>query len=192
MRSVLAAVFLAAGVLCAAAFIEVAIYSRHGDDAPADAAIVLGAAVYDDRPSPVFRERIRHAVMLHRAGRVRVLLMTGGRAAGDHLSEGEAAAEWARQQGVPPTALLVEARSRTTRENIANSVPLLKAHQLDRVLIVSDPLHMRRAVAIARALGLNARPSPTPTTRYTGWGSWTGFLLSEAYHLNRCRLLGAC
>ena len=95
-------------------------------------------------------------------------------------------------EGVPDVAILVEERSRTTRENIENSVPLLRAHNLDRVLIVSDPLHMRRAMAIARSLGLNAHPSPTRTTRYTGWGSWAGFLVSEAYHLNRCRIVRTC
>jgi energy-coupling factor transporter ATP-binding protein EcfA2 len=60
-----------------------------GNDA--DAAIVLGAAVYTDRPSPVFEERIRHGVALYKAGRVRLLVMTGGRDPGDRLSEAEAA-----------------------------------------------------------------------------------------------------
>jgi uncharacterized SAM-binding protein YcdF (DUF218 family) len=168
------------------------VYGRFRDARTADAALVLGAAVFKDSPSPVFRERIRHAVSLYQAGHVRTLVMTGGLGPGDHVAEGRAAAEWARRQGVPEVAIVVEERSRTTRENIENSVPLLRAHNLDRVLIVSDPLHMRRAMAIATSLGLNAHPSPTRTTRYTGWGSWAGFLVSEAYHLNRCRILRTC
>lgn len=182
----------AASLVAAAALAEVAVFARARDMRTADAALVLGAAVSGGEPSPVFRERIRHAVALYKAGQVRALVMTGGLGPGDRVTEGEAAAEWARKEGVPNSAILIEHRSRTTRENISNSVPLLIEHKLDRVLIVSDPLHMRRALAIAAALGLEARPSPTTTSRYSGWKSWTEFLVRETYHLNRCRILRAC
>jgi uncharacterized SAM-binding protein YcdF (DUF218 family) len=186
-------VSLIAGFLfSAAALTEVALYGRTRDLRSADAALVLGAAVIGESPSPVFRERIRHAVALYQTGQVRALVMTGGLGPGDRVSEGQAAAEWARKEGVPLAALLVENRSRTTWENLSNSVPLLREHKLDRVLIVSDPLHMRRAMTIATDLGLQAQPSPTPTSRYTGWRSWIVFLARETYHLNRCRILGRC
>jgi uncharacterized SAM-binding protein YcdF (DUF218 family) len=183
---------LAALVLVLAGLAEVAVYARFRGPDKADAALVLGAAVYGDSASPVFRERIRHAVSLYQAGHVRTLVMTGGLGAGDRLTEGDVAARWAREKGVPASAILVESRSRNTRENVEYSVPLLRAGKLDRVLIVSDPLHMRRAIAIATDFGLDAHPSPTPTTRYTGWGAWAAFLLSETYHLNRCRVMRRC
>lgn len=189
---VLYAALAVAFLIPVAGLTEVAAFGRHRSAEAADAALVLGAAVFGDSPSPVFQERIRHAVTMYQAGQVRVLVMTGGLAPGDRLSEGEAAAEWARKQGVPDSAMLIEKQSRTTRENITNSIPLLREGNLHRILIVSDPLHMRRSMAIARSLGLDAHPSPTPTTRYTGWASWAGFLLSETYHLNRCRILQAC
>lgn len=172
--------------------IEVAIFGRRVDPGPADAAIVLGAAVLDTRPFPVFEERVRHAVALYRAGIVGRLVMTGGRDPGDRLSEAEAARDWAIAHGVPADAILIETRSQTTRANLENSRELLRANGLNRVLLVSDPLHMRRAVAIAQHLGIDAYPSPTSTGRYVGWRLWTGFLMSESYYLASCRLRALC
>lgn len=186
---------LASGLLVlvvAVILAEVAVYSTRSSTMDADAAIVLGAAVYTDRPSPVFEERIRHGVTLYKAGRVRLLVMTGGRDPGDRLSEAEAARDWALQQDVPAQTIVLEDSSRTTRENLSLALPLLREHGVRRVLIVSDPLHMRRAMAIAGRLGIEAGPSPTPTSRYVGWGSWSRFLVSEGYYLTRCRVSGRC
>ncbi|MCG7392306.1 YdcF family protein [Microvirga sp. ACRRW] len=183
------ALLMVAGI---GAMAEIALYSTRTSDGPADAAIVLGAAVYTDRPSPVFEERIRHAVNLFRAGHVRLLVMTGGRGPGDRLTEAQAAREWSMGQGVPREAILLEEASRTTQENLAFALPLLRQHGIKRVLIVSDPLHMRRAMAIARHLGIEAEPSPTPTSRYVGWRVWGEFLAGETYYLTRCRVTGQC
>ena len=171
---------------------EIVWYGTRSDPHPADAAIVLGAAVYRSVPSPVFEERIRHAVGLYRAGRVRKLLMTGGLSPGDRLSEAEAARDWSIAQGVPAGDVLLEDRSRTTEENLAFAAPILAQGGLRRVLLVSDPLHMRRAMAHAHTRGLDAHPSPTGTSRYTGWRSWSTFLVREAYFLTRCRIARSC
>src|SRR3712207_6648986 len=133
-----AAVFAAATL---GTLIDIVVHSRQSDPAQADAALVLGAAVVDTVPSPVFEERIRHAVALQKAGRVRVLVMTGGLGQGDRVSEAEAARDWSIARGVPPSAILVETQSRTTHENLVNARPLLAEHGLRRVLLVSDPLH---------------------------------------------------
>src|ERR687892_1914146 len=66
---------LAAGLLAA----RVYSYRNTSSNAPADAAVVLGAAVWGAEVSPVFRERINHGVDLYRKGRVRKLIFTGGR-----------------------------------------------------------------------------------------------------------------
>lgn len=179
--------------LVAAAFmVEIVLYSTHSDPGPADAAIVLGAAVYGAVPSPVFEERLRHAVSLYQAGRVRKIVTTGGLSPGDRLSEAEAAHRWSVAQGVPGSDILTEDQSRTTQENLTFAARLLAGAGIRRVLIVSDPLHMRRALAHARHLGLDAHPSPTPTTRYVGWESQGRFLMRETYFLILCRLARAC
>lgn len=189
---IIGAAFGAALLLSFLACAEVALYGLRAHSGPADAAIVLGAAVFDDQPSPVLRERVRHGVWLLKQGRVRKLLLTGGLAEGDRKSEAEAARDWSLQQGVSPSDLIVEDRSRTTRENLENAAVLLAENQLASVLVVSDPPHMRRAMIIAEGLGMQAAPSPTSTSRYVGWLSWSRFVVREAYFIARCRFANRC
>lgn len=164
-----------------------------GDAASADAAIVLGAAVWGERLSPVFEERVRHALDLFRSGRVRMIVFTGGRGPGESLGEAEAARAAALRQGVPDSSIAIETVSRTTLENLCEARKVLERRGLRRVLLVSDPLHLCRAMAMARDLGLDARPAPTPTTRYRTWRAKAAFLLREWYFLGKyelCRRLG--
>lgn len=154
--------------------------SEHYPDR-ADAAIVLGAAVFGSDPSPVFEERLRHAVDLYRTSQVRLLIMTGGTAPGDSLAESETARRWAIANGVPAGDIITEASSQTTRENLVNALPLLEQRNVGRVLVVSDPLHMRRAMRMATDLGLNAHPSPTPTSRYRSLGTQIPMLAREVW-----------
>ena len=149
---------------------------------PADAAIVLGAAVWGDDVSPVFKERINHAVELRRAGKVRKIIFTGGQGNRDELTESSAARQYAIQEGIAPADILVEESSHTTYENLVFAREVAFARGLKRVLIVSDPLHMRRAVTMAIDLGLDAYPSPTPTTRYQGGAKQLGLLAHETYY----------
>ncbi|MBN1935219.1 MAG: YdcF family protein [Anaerolineae bacterium] len=159
----------------------IASYANKSETRPADAAIVLGAAVFGDQPSPVFRERIKHAVWLYRQGYVSKLILTGGQSPEDALAESEAAEQYAIAQGVNQADILTESQSRTTEQNLFYAHELARKFSLDTVLIVSDPLHMKRAVAIARDLGLDAYSSPTPTSRYTSWKTRFEFLLRETY-----------
>ena len=156
----------------------------------ADAAIVLGAAVYGNRPSPVFEQRIRHGINLYKEGKARKLLFTGGRAAGAPFAESVVARDYALFQGVPAEAMLTETGSRTTRQNLVEARLLMQRHRLRSALIVTDPLHIKRSLRMARGLGIEAAPSPTPTTRYRSWRSKTGFLVREIYFYNVHLLTG--
>src|ERR1700710_2971336 len=139
---------------------EVLRYAAMSDDGPADAAIVLGAAVRTTGPSPVYVERINHAVELYRSGAVKYLIMTGGKGLGEPMTAAHAGRDQAIASGVPAEAILTETRSRDTEENLDNVKPIVAAHGFGRVLIVSDPLHMLRAMQIAANAGLDAGPSP--------------------------------
>jgi uncharacterized SAM-binding protein YcdF (DUF218 family) len=165
-------------------------YAGMSDDGPADAAIVLGAAVRTTGPSPVYVERINHAVALYRSGAVKYLIMTGGKGLGERVSEAEAGRERAIAAGVPPDAILTETRSRDTKQNLDNVKPIVMAHGIDKVLIVSDPLHMMRAMQVAADAGLDASPSPTPTTRYRTLLTQVPMLVRETYHNLHYRFLG--
>jgi uncharacterized SAM-binding protein YcdF (DUF218 family) len=153
-------------------------------------AIVLGAAVDGDVPSPVFAARIDHAIALYRAGQVQRLLLTGGRSPEDRLSEAAAAAVYAREKGVPDEAILIEDRSRTTWQNLKNARRVLSDGANRPVVIVSDPLHMRRAMAIAGDVGFDARSGPTPSSRYRSLVTQLPFLAREVWFMHAHWLLG--
>lgn len=155
-----------------------------------ETAIVLGAAVLGDAPSPVFAARLDHAAMLYNDGRVARVLVTGGRSPEDSLSEAAAGAAYLQAQGVPEAAILREDRSHTTRENLANARAVLGEGARAPVLIVSDPLHMRRAMAMAVREGFDAQASPTPTTRYRSLATQIPFLAREVWFMHVFWLAG--
>ncbi|MEP6818451.1 MAG: YdcF family protein [bacterium] len=175
---VLIALVLAIGLIA----LRIYSYRTTVSDLPADAAIVLGAAVWGNDLSPVFKERINHAVELRRNGKVRKVIFTGGQGNRNEPTEAAAARQYAIEQGISAGDILVEEKSHTTYENLLFARDVAVARGLRRVLIVSDPLHMRRAVSMAIDLGLDAYPSPTPTTRYQSATSQIGLLAHETYY----------
>ena len=154
--------------------------------APADAIVVLGAAAYDAQPSPVFEARIEHGLDLYRDGYAKTLIFTGGYGGSRaRFSESQVARRYALRQGVPEDAILIEAVSRTTHDNLIEARRLMLDHDLRRVIIVSDPLHMARALRLSRRLGINAVGSPTPSTRFRSWRTRLEFLARETYFFHR-------
>jgi uncharacterized SAM-binding protein YcdF (DUF218 family) len=155
-----------------------------------ETAIVLGAAVIGDKPSPVFAARLDHAARLYREGRAAKVQVTGGRSLEDQVSEAAAGSAYLQAHGVPSAAILIEDRSRTTRQNLANARKVLGQSARQPALIVSDPPHMRRAMAMAAAEGFAALPSPTPTTRYRSFGTQAPFLMREVWFMHVFWLAG--
>lgn len=157
----------------------------------ADVAIVLGAALgAGGKPSPVFEGRLEHAAMLYRKGSVRRLLFTGGRGKGMQRSEAGAARDWAVLRGVPASAILIEERSRTTWQNLDEAREVMARARLRTALIVSDPLHLPRALRMARDLGIRAEPSPTASSRYRSVRTRIPFLGRESFFLTGYWLSG--
>ncbi|BBB62839.1 hypothetical protein UNDKW_4566 [Undibacterium sp. KW1] len=155
----------------------------------ADAAIVLGASVWKDRPSPVFAERIKHGIHLYKNGQVQYLIFTGGVSEGDTLSESAAARQYAIAEGVPADNILTEEVSKNTYQNLVQACKPMRAHQLKNVMIVSDPLHMKRAMTMANELQLHAISAATPTSRYISRRSKTKSLLYESFFYVKHQLL---
>jgi uncharacterized SAM-binding protein YcdF (DUF218 family) len=145
---------------------SVFLFSLKDETRPADAAIVLGAAVVRDQPSPVFRERLNHAIQLYQTGQVETLIFTGGVGNRDELAEAEVGRNYAVAQGVDPADILLETSSTSTYENLRNAQAVAQQNGLKTFLIVSTPNHMRRALAIAADLNMVAYSSPTRTIRW--------------------------
>lgn len=141
-------------------------FADKDERAPADAAIVLGAAAWGERPSPVLRERINHAIALYEQGWVRYLIFTGGRGLKSPLTEAEVARRYALSRGVPADAIVLEDRSTNTVENLTFARQVAEERGLHSFIIVSTPYHMQRALTIAHDLGLEAYTSPTRSIRW--------------------------
>lgn len=156
-------------------------YADKTDAQKADAIVVLGASVVGTEPGPVFAARIDHAIALYHQGVAPLLVLTGGTGPDDAVSEAQAAQRYMLARGIPASAIRLEEDSHTTAQNLRNTKPLLTAAKAQRVLLVSDPLHMRRAVVLARRMQIDAHPSPTTTTRYVGAVSTLGFLARETW-----------
>lgn len=135
------------------------------DERPrADAIVVLGAAQYDGRPSAILRARLDHGIALFEAGVAPYLVVTGGKAEGDRTTEAASARAYVLGRGVPRSAILVEDRGRTTRESLRGVADILRAHDLTRVVFVSDRTHMLRVLRIAADEGIVGYGSPTTTS----------------------------
>lgn len=130
----------------------------------ADVIIILGSAVYPgERPSPSLNARVQHALALYSAGYASHLILCGG--LGRHPpTEAEVMRRLAVNAGVPADALVLEDRSHSTEENLANAKALMDARGWRRAVIVSDPFHLYRAELIARDLGIEAYGSGASTS----------------------------
>lgn len=146
-----------------------------------DAAIVLGAATTDGAVSPVYRERIHHGIWLFENGYVDYLIMTGGVGEGNEISDAFAAKQYAMEKGVPEQAILIEEGSTITEENLEHAKAIMDEHSMDTAIIVSDPLHMKRAMLMANDYGITAYASPTPTTMYQSAKTQIPFLAREVF-----------
>jgi uncharacterized SAM-binding protein YcdF (DUF218 family) len=127
---------------------------------PAEAILVLGAAQWNGEPSPVLRARLDHAILLYRQGYAPRMVVTGGVGAGDTISEAAVSAAYLGEQGIPELAILVEDQGRSSLESIRAAGTILSRLGVSRVLLVSDPPHMLRALRLAQAVGLEAYGSP--------------------------------
>jgi uncharacterized SAM-binding protein YcdF (DUF218 family) len=142
----------------------VVIWSQRDEAAPADAIVVLGAAQYDGRPSPVLRARLEHAHALWRKRHAPLLVVTGGVGAGDTTSEAVVGKRFLTQMGVPAEKVLMEPEGRTTEQSMRDVATMLKNQGITRVVLVSDPFHMLRLDIVARSNGLQPLTSPTRTS----------------------------
>ena len=141
----------------------------------ADAIIVLGAAQYNGRPSPVLQARLDHALDLYDRGLAPRMIFTGGIGTGDTLSEAEVSRRYAVRHGVPESAIMVERHGSTSAQSVGAAAALMRAEGLTTALVVSDSYHMLRLELLVRRAGIRPYRAPaanapidlaTPQTRW--------------------------
>jgi uncharacterized SAM-binding protein YcdF (DUF218 family) len=162
---VLAGLVVVPAVLWVTSALLVLLWSRMDRARPADAIVVLGAAQYAGKPSPVLRARLDHGIALWRRGLAPRLVLTGGIGDRDTTSEAAVSRRYALRKGVPDSAILVETKGRTSSASLRAAARMLKRERRTRVVLVSDPFHMLRLHVIASRFGLRPYTSPTPSSR---------------------------
>ena len=135
--------------------------------AQADAIGVFGAAEYDGRPSPVYRARLDHALVLYHRGIAPLIITLGGNG-GDQYNEGAVGREYLITMGIPESAIIAETESRNTEESARRIAVIARANGLRRLVIVSDGTHLFRIHEICAADGLNVLTSPRPRVEIEG------------------------
>lgn len=155
---------VAAGLVYLACFTWVLAASRQDQRRPVDAIVVLGAAQYSGRPSPVLAARLEHALDLWRERLAPVLVVTGGIGRGDRESEATVARRWLVNEGVPLGAVVVQPEGSTTAASIGAVARWAADAGVTTLLLVSDPFHSARLRGEARRAGLEAWTSPTRTS----------------------------
>lgn len=137
-------------------------------------------------------DRLWYAAWLYHQGAADRLLLTGGKLPGNAISEAEQMAKALRLMGIPDEAMLLEAESMNTYENALLSKPLLQAHGLETVLLVTSARHMPRSAAIFTRQGVDIIPAPTDYEfvqpdwdegETAGWFYWGLSLLPDAKSL---------
>ena len=153
-------------VAAVGAFATVRIWQQGDRDEqrPVDAIVVLGAAQYDGRPSPVFEARLDHAVQLWHEGIAPAFVVTGGKLPGDRTTEAAVARRYAMDHAVPASAIFGENEAHNTLDSLRAVAAEMKQRGMTSAVFVSDPTHMLRVLRIAHDLGIDAYGSPTTTS----------------------------
>jgi uncharacterized SAM-binding protein YcdF (DUF218 family) len=141
-------------------FGQVWLASRRDGAREADAVVVLGAAQYDGRPSPVLQGRLDHALELYEDGTVDIIVLTGGKQEGDRFTEAYVGSVYLGGKGVPDSDMLLEVQGTNTWESLAAATRILRDRDLTDAVLVTDGYHALRVNAIADELGINASVSP--------------------------------
>jgi uncharacterized SAM-binding protein YcdF (DUF218 family) len=164
VRRILTIIMVGVFALWVVSAAAVLVWSSRDEARPAQAIVVLGAAQYAGKPSPVLRARLDHALDLWNRRLAKLLILTGGTGAGDTTSEAAVGRTYARKHGVPDSAILVENEGRTTSESMKAVAGMLEVRGLQTALLVSDPFHMLRLRILARRFGFTPYTSPTQTS----------------------------
>lgn len=136
---------------------------------PADIIIVLGAAEYRGRPSPVLKARLDHALELWERGLAPRILTTGGAGGDPVFTEGEVGRDYLVRKGVPAEAILVEPEGESTAHSTAAAAEIMRKLNLRSAIVVSDGYHIYRVKKMLEFRGIDVYGSPRPSVPKGAW-----------------------
>src|SRR5580704_13117330 len=136
---------------------------------PADAIIVLGAAEYRGRPSPVLEARLNHALFLYLKRMAPQIITTGGAGGDPVFTESTVGRSYLTQHGVPAEAIIVEEEGDSTARSVAAVAEIMRRMGLKSAIVVSDGYHIFRVKKMLESSGIRVYGSPRPSTVLGGW-----------------------
>jgi uncharacterized SAM-binding protein YcdF (DUF218 family) len=139
---------------------------------PADVIMILGAAEYRGKPSPVLKARLDHGLELFRGKQAPRILTTGGAGGDPVFTEGEVARTYLIRHGVPSEAILVEDEGASTVHSTAAAAEIMRRVGLRSCIVVSDGYHIFRAKKMLEAQGMKVYGSPRPTVPRNDFRQW--------------------
>ena len=168
------AVLLASVVAAGAGYFGFIVFEvwhyAHTDEArAADAIVVLGAAQYRGRPSPVLKARLDHALDLYRRELAPRIITTGGQGRGAEFSEGDVSREYLSEQGVPAEFITAETQGQSTMHSAAAVAEIMDRMELESCIVVSDGYHIHRIKRMLEERGLKVYGSPRTPGRDDFW-----------------------
>ena len=131
---------------------------------PADAIVILGAAQYNGRPSPVLKARLDHALELFKNGYATAIITTGSYGPDPNFSEAQVSTKYLVQRGIDVTNIVTEQGSGTTYDSIRAASNLIRQKGWKSVLVVSDGFHLFRVKQMLSDNGIIAYTSPAPNS----------------------------
>jgi uncharacterized SAM-binding protein YcdF (DUF218 family) len=158
----LAGLALLAGAVLAALVIEIDRQSSRDEARPADVIVILGAAAYRGRPSPVLKARLDHGLELYRRGIAPRIITTGGAGGDPHFTESEVGRNYLVSRGVPSEAIIIEPGGESTAQSTIAVAEIMRRMNLGSCVVVSDGYHIFRAKKILEERGLRVYGSPRP------------------------------
>ncbi len=160
---------LAAGLALVWVAVEIAYQANIDEARNADVILVLGAAEYMGRPSPVLKARLDHALDLYEKELAPLILVTGGFGVGSRFTEAEAARDYLVQKRVPSEDIILEMEGTSTFQSIAAAAEIFDRLDFDSCIVVSDGYHVFRAKKMLEARGIRAYGSPRQPLTEDTW-----------------------
>lgn len=165
-------------------------FSKVYSNEKADVAIILGAGTKNGKLSPVFKQRINQGIQLYKENKVKKLILTDGIGKGESISDSQIAKEYVLKNGVPNRDILIEKKSKYTLQNLDEAKIIMDSLKLETALLVSDPLHMKRSICMAKKKDIICFSSPTQTSMYKTKKTKIQFLMYETFFYTLGKLSG--
>jgi uncharacterized SAM-binding protein YcdF (DUF218 family) len=185
---VLAAVVVLLVLYFGVTFLQIWLRGHEHTTKSAQAILVFGTTEDNGTPSPELKTRLDQALKLYQEGRAAWVVVTGGRRPGDVYTEAGVSATYLEDHGVS-TSRVLQGGGSDTWQNVSTVIGALRRHHIKTVIVVTDPFHEYRAMAISSDQGLTPYPSPvrnSPTIKHQLWR----FYLKETLEVGVGRIVG--